>query len=156
MKFALVVAAASAVSFAAQAQETEIPLSEVPETVMDAAHDAAEGVTFKSVATEDDGGETKYGFVGTRADGSEVDVDVLETGEVIEVEFILTMDAVPEDVKALLDRFVPGLKPEEVERAVQDDRQVVYEFEGTDGSGAPVDIDIPWDAQEITIDISGS
>ncbi len=152
MRFLAILAGILMTAFAAQAQEKDIPLSEVPEAVMDAANDAAEGITFDSVAVEDMGGETKYGFTGKRADGVEFDVDVAEDGEVLEVEEHITADAAPAAVKALLDRYVPGMKVTEAERLVNDERAVIYEFEGTDADGNEVDVDIPWNASEITIE----
>ena len=155
MRALAIVAATTMMTFAAQAQETEIPLSDVPEVVMDAAHLAAEGVTFKTVAVEDMGGENKYGFSGTMADGTQVDVDVSEEAEVLEVEHIITLDALPDDVQSILDAYVPNLTPTEVERTADDERAVIYEIEGKDAGGQDVDIEISWDGSEITIEPGG-
>ncbi|MCP4328373.1 MAG: hypothetical protein GY791_08055 [Alphaproteobacteria bacterium] len=152
MRVIAIIAAASMVGFAAQAAEKEMSLSDVPETVMDAAHDASEGVTFDSVLVEDIGDGLKYGLSGTRADGSKVGIDVDDEGEVIEFEEHLTMDAVPAVVKATLDKYLPGMNVTEIERAVKDDSSVIYEFEGTDADGVEVDVDVTWDGSEITIE----
>lgn len=89
MRALAIVAATSMMTFAAQAQETEIPLSDVPEVVMDAAHLAAEGVTFKTVAVEDMGGQNKYGFSGIEgkdAGGQDVDIEISWDGSEITIE----------------------------------------------------------------------
>ncbi|MCP4381747.1 MAG: hypothetical protein GY798_10100 [Hyphomicrobiales bacterium] len=156
MRYFLAFAAASLVTAGAYADDKEISMSDVPETVLDAAKAAVEGATFTKVELGDDEGEDKYGFEGTLADGTVVAVDVLEEGEVIEVEHHTTIDALPAPVKAALDKYAPDMKAEEVERLVDDDRAVVYEIEGTDASGAPIDIEISWDGSEVTIETDDS
>ena len=152
MKLAIFVGATLFATASAFAEDKEIAMSDVPEDILDAAHAAVEGATWETVELGSDEGEDKYGFEGKTADGIQVAVDVLEDGDVVEVEHHITVDDLPAAVKATLDKYAPGMKAEEVERLIDDDRAVVYEIEGTDADGAAIDVEISWDGSEISIE----
>ena len=65
--------------------DKEIPLSEVPDVVMQAAMAAVEGITFKEAEVEEEDGQTVYELEG-KANGVEYEVEVSADGKVLEVE----------------------------------------------------------------------
>ncbi|MBT8098544.1 MAG: PepSY domain-containing protein [Gammaproteobacteria bacterium] len=65
--------------------DKEIPLSEVPDVVMQAALGAVDGIKFKEAEVEEEDGQTVYELEG-KANGVEYEVEVSADGEVLEVE----------------------------------------------------------------------
>ena len=65
--------------------DKEIPLSEVPDIVMQAAMGAVEGIKFKEAEVEEEDGQTVYELEG-KANGVEYEVEVSADGKVLEVE----------------------------------------------------------------------
>lgn len=65
--------------------EQEIPLSEVPDVVLDAAKGAVEGIVFSEAEMETLDGKTVYELEGT-ANGVEYEIEVAADGTVLEIE----------------------------------------------------------------------
>lgn len=65
--------------------EEEIPLSEVPQVVKDAAMAAVPGLVLEEASRETEDGTVIYDLEG-EADGKEYEIEVTEAGEVLEVE----------------------------------------------------------------------
>lgn len=65
--------------------DKEIPLSEVPDVVMQAALGAVEGIKFKEAEVEEEDGQTVYELEG-KANGVKYEVEVSADGTVLEVE----------------------------------------------------------------------
>ena len=65
--------------------DKEIPLSDVPDVVMQAAMAAVEGIKFKEAEVEEEDGQTVYELEG-KANGIEYEVEVSADGKVLEVE----------------------------------------------------------------------
>ena len=65
--------------------DKEIPLSEVPDVVMQAAMAAVDGIKFKEAEVEEEDGQTVYELEG-KANGVEYEVEVSADGKVLEVE----------------------------------------------------------------------
>ena len=160
-KVVLSAAAVFALAVAAHAADDEVKtigLNEVPEDVLDAATAAApisrDAPTVKfndQVEVEQAEGDMKYGFDGELSDGTKISIDVTEAAEVVEVETIIEQGDVPEAILAIMNKYVPNIEFTEIERLVDDERAVVYEFEGT-RNGAPIDITVSADATEFEIE----
>jgi len=65
--------------------EKEIPLSDVPVVVVDAAQQAVENITLTEAEVEEEDGQTVYVLEGT-ADGKEYEIEVTADGKVLNVE----------------------------------------------------------------------
>jgi len=65
--------------------DKEIPLSEVPDAVMQAAMAAVEGIKIKEAEVEEEDGQTVYELEG-KANGVEYEIEVSADGKVLEVE----------------------------------------------------------------------
>ncbi len=65
--------------------EVSVPLSEVPAVVMNAAKGAVSGIIFTRAEREFEGGRMVYDMAGTM-DGQAYEVEVTESGEVLEIE----------------------------------------------------------------------
>ena len=66
-------------------KEKEIPLSQVPQPVMEAAERAVDGITLTEAEMEKEDGQTVYILEG-KADGKEYEIEVTADGKVREVE----------------------------------------------------------------------
>jgi hypothetical protein len=66
-------------------EEVEIPLSEVPANVREAAQEAVPGLALEKAEREREKGRLVYCLEG-RADGERVEVEVSAEGEVLEIE----------------------------------------------------------------------
>jgi hypothetical protein len=66
-------------------KEKEVPLSDVPAVVLEAAQGAVDGVTITEAEREKEDGETVYVFEG-EANGKEYEIEVTPEGKVLEVE----------------------------------------------------------------------
>lgn len=66
-------------------KETEIPLSEVPEVVMNAAQQALPGIVLTGAEIEESEGELNYELEG-EVDGVEYEIELSPSGEVLEIE----------------------------------------------------------------------
>lgn len=66
-------------------QEKDVPLSEVPQEVLEAAQGAVDGITITEAETEKEDGETVYILEG-QANGKEYEIEVTPEGKVLEVE----------------------------------------------------------------------
>jgi hypothetical protein len=80
-----------------------------------------------------------------------LEVDVLSNGTIEEVEEEIDLNAVPQPVRTMLQRFFSNLQPTKVEKSTRHNFSVWYEFEGKDQSGREVDIEISSDGQRIVI-----
>ncbi len=76
---------AKARAFQLDGMEVEIPLSEVPDVVMQAALAAVPGITLKEAEMDSEDGGLTYDLEGV-LDGVEYEIEVSPDGEVLEVE----------------------------------------------------------------------
>lgn len=67
------------------AGETEVPLDEVPNVVVQAAMEAVPGIELESAAVEEEDGETLYELVGMH-DGERYEIEITAEGKVVEIE----------------------------------------------------------------------
>ena len=133
-------------------EEREIPLSEVPEDVMKAAHHVQPDAEFHraQVETEDDGTRV-YEIQGSLEGGRRIEVDVLENGRIQEYEVEFTRDQVPGAVFKGIQKKLPGFEPTYIEASHSASGKVMkYEFEGKLG-GQKIDIEVSADGRRITV-----
>jgi uncharacterized membrane protein YkoI len=70
---------------ASMEKETEIPLTDVPGVVMTAAQSAVPGIEIDAAELEEEDGQRVYELSG-EAGGKEYEIEISETGEVLEIE----------------------------------------------------------------------
>lgn len=128
MKFAL--AAGSIVSLglfalvtAAQAEETKIPLAEVPKAVLDAIKVKFPTAQLTQAEKETEDGETTY-EVGLKDKGASIEVAVSTAGKILEIEKKIAAKDLPKAVIASVEAKHPGSTITKAEEIV--------EFEGTE------------------------
>ena len=133
-------------------KETEIPLSEVPEGIMEAARRIEPKADFHraQIETEDDGTKV-YEIQGRLKDGRRIEVDVLENGHIQEYELEFTEAQVPGAVLKGIQKKLPGFKPTYIEASHSATGKVMqYEFEGTLGD-QNIDIEVSADGRKIVV-----
>lgn len=121
---------------------TEVAFEDVPENVLDAAIDAAPGVTFDRVSIEVENGVSIYEFEAKDHNGFHIEIDVTEDGELEEIEMQIPMSDVPQAVADRLEKEAPGFRADYIELSVRDGGAAfVYEFSGK-SRGKPVNVEI--------------
>ena len=132
------------------AQETPVPLNQVPVWVLNAAKVAATqsfGPTavIVSAHTDPEGDFLTYEFVGAAPGILGFEIDIFPDGKLEEIEQVIPASMVPTDVLARLTTFFPNFQPTTVEKSTRPGANgltaVWYEFEGR-LRGAEVDIEI--------------
>ncbi len=130
--------------------EGEMSMSDVPPEAHAGAMAAMPGVEFQEVQLDLDGGQATY-ELSAQMDGKNVEVDVLSTGEVIEVEREISMEEVPQAVQDALNKHLSGFQPETIEHSTRTNLATMYEFEGTDSEGQAIDVEVSEDGGVVTI-----
>ncbi len=122
-------------------------LSQVPPPVLEAARQAAGDVQLTSYNSEKEDTGLVYEFQGVQANGCGLEVDVLESGQVDEIEREITPAELPQPVTATLNQKSPELAFSFIEESTRPDRQPspVYEIEGKTAQGQAIELEI--DAQ---------
>jgi uncharacterized membrane protein YkoI len=101
-------------SGAAQAQEAEIPLDEVPKGVMDSAKAKFPGAKIREAAKETEDGKTVFELALTH-EGKSMDVTFQENGTVVLVETVVSENDPPAVVLQAVKGKYPGAKIDLVE-----------------------------------------
>ena len=81
-----------------------------------------------------------YEIAGTMG-GKQVEVDVMATGEIDEVERQIEMSAMPQKAQALLKAYLPQFQPTLVEHSTRKGGRIVYELEGKH-DGRDIDVEV--------------
>ena len=131
--------------------EDSVSMNDVPAEVRAAAQAAANGTRLEKVDLDLDDGTATYELSGKGADGKMIEVDVLRDGRIEEVEQEITMDGVPEAVKKLMSKHMPNFKADKVEKSTRPNFEVYYEFDGQNGDGQELDVEIRSDGKRIII-----
>lgn len=141
-----------AIAWSAEAKdEDNVSMNDVPVEVRAAAQAAANGTKLDKVDLDLDDGTASYELSGKGADGKMIEVDVLHDGQIEEVEQEITMEAVPEAVKKLMTKHMPNFKADKVEKSTRQNFEVYYEFDGQNGDGMELDVEIRSDGKRIII-----
>lgn len=138
--FTLATAALALGAGAANAQSVD--LKSVPPTIVAVAMAAVPGAEWSKAGVDVDVNSMlpTYEITGTIG-GKQVEVDVLTTGEVEEIERQVEMSAVPQKAQALLKAYLPQFQPTLIEQSTRKAGRVVYEFEGKH-EGRDVDVEV--------------
>ncbi len=140
--FAMCLRIVGATTLPTHAQDnTEIARNEVPSVAMMSAKTFAPGIDFTRVGFEIENGETVYEFEGHSQDGRHIEIDVLETGALQEIEMEVTWDEVPIAIQIELKLSNSQFEPKFIEASTRPDGTTVYEFEGIIG-GKFADVEI--------------
>lgn len=131
-------------------EELVFPLDEAPRGALEAVQAAAPDATFTGVDVEVEDGVVTLEFQGLRADGQAIEIDVAQGWAVLEIEEIISMDAVPEAVRETLSLAMPGFAPTSVEKSMRGET-VVYEFEGANADGLAIDVEVQAEGESIVI-----
>ncbi len=124
-----------------EAVVTELGADEIPEGARAAALEAVPGMQFAGAERKERDGMVFFDVEGTRADGSEVELDMLvENGafRVVEIQRDLAWADVPEAARAAAEAAPDMFAPVRVIESVQEDGAVIYELfrEGQPGEPA--------------------
>ena len=140
--FAMCLGIVSAMTISAHAQDnTKIAQNKVPTVAMMTANFFAPDIDFTRVGFEFENGEKVYEFEGHGQDGRHIEIDVLETGALQEIEMEIIWDEVPIAIQIELGLSNPQFEPKFIEASTRPDGTTVYEFEGvSDGKFADVEI----------------
>ncbi|MEE2730211.1 MAG: hypothetical protein VYA55_05280 [Pseudomonadota bacterium] len=149
MKRSVAVAWAFAVGSVVAGESVTIELQAVPEPILQAATRAMPNAHFHSANTEQEAAGLVYEIQGKTADGRALEVDVLESGQVEEIEVEFTRDLVPGAVLKAVEHQYPGFKIEFIEASHSASKKVIqYEFVGTMG-GKQLDLEVSADGRRI-------
>ena len=156
---AILACALLTVGYAQQAQQQEqqadadpdevaIDMEEVPTDVRFAAMAVAAsyGLEITSVRVEmQEGGTLSYEF-----DGEGFGFDVAPDATLTELEMVVPSEDVPQEVRDTLQRFLPELEAETVERTIRPNEPEAYAFSGRLG-GQEVEVEIIPEEQDLII-----
>ncbi|MDY6957221.1 MAG: hypothetical protein SVO96_10180 [Pseudomonadota bacterium] len=133
-------------------EETPIALSEVPESVMHAARTAMPEARFRSANIErETDGTLVYELQGRTIDNRQIEVDVLPSGEIEEIEVEFTRDLVPGAVLKAVENRYPDFEIESIEASHSASKKVVqYELVGR-VNGEKLDLDVSADGRRIRV-----
>ncbi len=133
-------------------EETRIPMSQVPDPIMEAAQRVQPDADFQQAQTEiEDDGTKVYEIQGKLDGGQHVEVDVLESGRIQEYELQFSETQVPGAVLKAIERKLPGFRPTYIEASHSASGKVVqYEFEGRIGD-QKIDIEVSADGRRIVV-----
>ncbi|QGJ71014.1 Hypothetical protein PBC10988_27170 [Planctomycetales bacterium 10988] len=123
-------------------EEQQVQMSQVPTAAWDAASKAAEGVRFTQAAMEMEQGKKVYELSGKNFEGCQYEVDVTADGKVLEVEQQITIDEVPATVRRAIERRAQQFQAKKIEKSIRPYQGVWYEFEGQNGQGEHIDLEI--------------
>jgi hypothetical protein len=110
---------------------TELAAGDIPEGARAAALEAVPGMSFTGAERKERDGMVFYDVEGTRADGSEVELDMLvEDGvfRVVEIQRDLAWADVPAPARAAAEAAPDMFAPVRVIESVQEDGAVIYEL----------------------------
>lgn len=110
---------------------SEVEAGDIPEAVRAAALARIPGMTIAGAERKERDGMVFYDVEGTRPDGSEVELDMLEENgsyRVVEVQRDIAWDAVPAQVRAAAEAKPGMFVPVRVIEGEQEDGTVLYEL----------------------------
>ena len=114
-----------------EAEIAEVGEAEIPAAVRDLALATIPGMTVSEAERKERDGMVFWDVEGTRPDGSEVELDMLEEDggyRVVEIQRDLPWDAVPSPVRAAAEARADMFVPERVIESTQNDGTVIYEL----------------------------
>lgn len=129
----------------ARAQESKVPLDQVPKAVMDASKAKFPGAKIREAAKETEDGKTVFELAMTHED-RQVDVTFQQDGTLVVVETQIRVNEVPETVMRAVKGKYPGAKidlAESVKKGPQLKKEVdFYEIQLTTAAKKSVEIEV--------------
>lgn len=140
--------------------EMSMDMAQVPHIVAHVAMMAAEqfvpGASMEGVEFDPEGENPAYEFAGTNADGMEIEIDVLPSGMLSEVEEVIADTDVPAEAMDMVSLIFPESTVDLVERSMRPTQyglmSVYYEFEITTADGVAYDVEVNEAGSMITIE----
>ena len=123
-----------------EAAISEVGADEIPAAVRAVALARIPGMTILEATRKERDGMVFYDVEGTRPDGSEVELDMLEENggyRVVEVQRDIAWDEVPASVRAAAEAKRDMFTPVRVIEGVQEDGTVIYELFAPGQPGEP-------------------
>jgi uncharacterized membrane protein YkoI len=129
----------------ARAQESKVPLDQVPKAVMDASKAKFPGAKIREASKETEDGKTVFELSMTHED-HQMDVTFQENGTLVVVETTIRENEVPETVMRAVKGKYPGAKidlMESVKKGPQLKKEAdYYEFQLTTAAKKSVEIEV--------------
>jgi hypothetical protein len=111
--------------------QSKVAVADLPNGVIIAVKAAIPDITLTAATRKDRDGRTYYDVEGKKADGSEIELDLLaeRTGfRVVEIQRDLKWQDVPAVARDAAMAAKPGIKPVRVIESTEDDGSVIYEL----------------------------
>jgi len=122
------------------ASEVAIKMKDLPAAVRKTVEEESKGATLQGLSKEVEAGKTFY-EAQLKVDGHGKDVLIDPTGAVVEIEEEVTLDSLPEAVKASIEKQAGKRKIVSVESVTKENRIVAYEAE-VHSTGKPSEIKV--------------
>ncbi|HEY5808741.1 MAG TPA: hypothetical protein VIT67_12265 [Povalibacter sp.] len=119
---------------------SHISAAELPPDVASVVNSAVPGITIKEAERKEREGRVYYDVEGTRPDGSEVELDLLqENGQyrVVEIQRDIAWADAPESARAAAATSSRPFEPARVIESTQTDGSVIYELFSPDAPAKP-------------------
>jgi hypothetical protein len=132
-----------------------VPVGRVPPEVVAVALERVPDLSLASAEAETREGRRYYDLGGTRADGSEIELDIMEEGRrwrVVETQRDIRFEAAPRAVRDAARAHDVSLEPTRVIESRQEDGLVIYELyapAGGDPQGRK--LEIKWDGRQASV-----
>ena len=131
------------------------PLSEVPSDVVAAARAAQPDLQIASAEAETRDGRRYYDLAGTRPDGSEFELDIVEEDgrwRVVETQRDVDFTSTPQAVQNAAQEVDPSITPSRVVESRQEDGVVIYEIYSPQGGDPQVrKLEVRWDGNQASV-----
>ncbi len=114
-----------------QTTTIELPVSELPPDLMALVANAVPGIKVEGAERKDREGRVYYDVEGARADGTEVELDVLQDGTgftIVEIQRDIPWAEAPELVRSAAADSEKAFEPVRVIESKQTDGSVIYEL----------------------------
>lgn len=135
--------------------KADVPVGQVPAVVTEAVKAAEPGMKIASAEAETRDGRRYFDIGGTLANGSEIELDVMEAKggwKVVETQRDIAFSAAPEPVRAAILSSDPAFRPNRVIESRQEGGLIIYELyapAGDEPQGRKVEI--KWDGRQASL-----
>ena len=112
-------------------QVTQVDASTLPPEVLSIVTNAVPGININGAEKKEREGRVYYDVEGTRADGSEVELDLLEENgayKIVEIQRDIPWSEAPEPARAAAAKAERPFEPVRVIESTQTDGSIIYEL----------------------------
>ena len=130
-------------------------LGDVPPEVIAAAMASQPDLRLESAEAETRDGRRYFDLAGTKPDGSEVELDIVQEDgrwRVVEIQRDVKFTTVPEPVQKAAHQADPSISPSRVIESKQEDGVIIYEIyspQGGDAQGRK--LEVRWDGSQASV-----